>query len=151
MHYNSVIKILLLFKKIIYQRSWSHCSPSLLFSSMHIILRNSAWASCKAMDTTSSRQNPTFECTGVDVAEYLRIVISAYVLLHFIAQCLNTQISRIISLVLVAPRLDRYRLRGRIFLMLSMKMKNNSVIWVQRAYHKEFGYEKTPTAAKIKG
>ena len=35
---------------------------------------------------------------------YLRILISAHVLLHLIAQCLNTQVSRIVILVLVAPR-----------------------------------------------
>ena len=53
------------------------------------ILGNFAWASCKPMGTTTSRQNPTFECIGW-VAGFLRILISAYVLLHLIAHCLIT-------------------------------------------------------------
>ena len=104
MHWNSSIEISLLFTELIYQRSWPRCSPSFLFASMHIILGNSAWASCKPMGTTTSRQNPIFESIRW-IAGYLRILISAYVLLHLIAQCLNTQVSRI---VLVPPYFSQY-------------------------------------------
>ena len=44
--------------------------------------------------------------------------------------------------------MDRYRLKG--IFILSMEIKKYSVIWVQRAYHEEFGYEKMPSAAQMK-
>ena len=47
--------------------------------------------------------------------------------------------------------MDRYSLRERIFPFLSMENNNTSVISVQRAYHKEFEYEKTFLQQQSKG
>ena len=43
--------------------------------------------------------------------------------------------------------MDRYSLRERIFLVLSIEKNYNSLISVHRAYHEEFEYKKTPSAA----